>query len=202
MAGRYELRKATKSWSSPVVVRTYDSSERGQETFEAEARILLLQGGYSAAEQTADGGHIHAGRLILTGGFSVLAGRRGIRSKAKSTVTFKKLRGPPSNLIVEHAMRGRSNRALAEIAGHDVMGGRFPLRLLSNVPRAHAEAVAEHLRQQACRVRVESPDERVATPAPDFLDQLERLASLRDRGVLTDAEFDAKKAEMLGSGSG
>ena len=167
----------------------------------AEARTVLFLGGYATDEQAADGGHIHAGRLIWTGGLSVLAGRWGIRSKGQLNVTFRKLTGPPADLIVEHAMRGRSNRALAEIAGRDVMGAPFPLRLLSNVPRAHAEAVAEHLRQQACRVRVESPDERVATPAPDFLDQLERLASLRDRGVLTDAEFDAKKAEMLGSGS-
>ena len=168
----------------------------------AEARTLLLLGGYATDEQAADGGHIHAGRLIWTGGLSVLAGRRGIRSKGKLNVTFRKLTGPPADLIVEHAMRGRSNRALAEIAGRDVMGAPFPLRLLSNVPRDHAEAVAAHLRQQACRVRVESPDERGATQLPDFLEQLGRLAALHDRGVLTDAEFDAEKAEILGSGSG
>jgi hypothetical protein len=37
-----------------------------------------------------------------------------------------------------------------------------------------------------------------APPAkPDLADQLTKLADLRDRGVLTDAEFDAQKAKLL-----
>jgi Short C-terminal domain len=35
--------------------------------------------------------------------------------------------------------------------------------------------------------------------APDPLDQLKKLAELRDAGVLSDAEFEAKKSELLGS---
>ena len=35
-----------------------------------------------------------------------------------------------------------------------------------------------------------------ATP-PDTLDLLRKLGDLRDGGVLTDAEFEAKKAELL-----
>jgi len=44
-----------------------------------------------------------------------------------------------------------------------------------------------------------------ATPAagdaatPDKFDTLKKLGELRDAGVLTDAEFEAKKAEILGS---
>jgi len=34
--------------------------------------------------------------------------------------------------------------------------------------------------------------------APDALDQLRKLGELRDAGVLTDDEFNAKKAELLG----
>ena len=34
-------------------------------------------------------------------------------------------------------------------------------------------------------------------PAPNVLEQIERLANLRDRGVLSDAEFDRKKRELL-----
>lgn len=33
---------------------------------------------------------------------------------------------------------------------------------------------------------------------PDYLDELERLAKLRDQGVLTDEEFSAKKKQLLG----
>jgi hypothetical protein len=35
-------------------------------------------------------------------------------------------------------------------------------------------------------------------PNPDVLEQLRRLGDLRKAGVLTDAEFEAKKAELLG----
>jgi hypothetical protein len=38
----------------------------------------------------------------------------------------------------------------------------------------------------------------VAPSAPDVLGQIEQLARLRDAGVLTNEEFEAKKAELLG----
>jgi histidinol phosphatase-like PHP family hydrolase len=37
-----------------------------------------------------------------------------------------------------------------------------------------------------------------AEEADDYLDELERLASLRDQGIITDDEFEAKKKEILG----
>jgi membrane protease subunit (stomatin/prohibitin family) len=38
-----------------------------------------------------------------------------------------------------------------------------------------------------------------AAPAePDYTAELERLAQLRDQGVITDADFDAKKKQILG----
>lgn len=36
-----------------------------------------------------------------------------------------------------------------------------------------------------------------ASAEPDVLGQLEQLGKLRDAGVLTDAEFESKKAELL-----
>ena len=36
-----------------------------------------------------------------------------------------------------------------------------------------------------------------APAAPDIAEQLHKLGSLRDAGVLSDAEFEAKKAELL-----
>ena len=38
----------------------------------------------------------------------------------------------------------------------------------------------------------------VPPPNPDVLEQLRKLGELRTAGVLTDAEFEAKKAELLG----
>jgi Short C-terminal domain len=37
-----------------------------------------------------------------------------------------------------------------------------------------------------------------AAPQQDYLKELERLADLRDRGILTDEEFQAKKKQLLG----
>jgi hypothetical protein len=36
-------------------------------------------------------------------------------------------------------------------------------------------------------------------PAPDTVTQLKELAELKSQGILTDAEFDAQKAKILGS---
>jgi hypothetical protein len=37
-----------------------------------------------------------------------------------------------------------------------------------------------------------------APAAPDYTDELERLAKLRDEGVITAEDFDAKKKQLLG----
>jgi hypothetical protein len=59
---------------------------------------------------------------------------------------------------------------------------------------------------EECRAAVAYVEQRVGEPRPeaeagglreDALDALERLASLHERGALTDAEFEAKKRELL-----
>lgn len=49
----------------------------------------------------------------------------------------------------------------------------------------------EYVREQA----------RAAGPAPSTADELAKLADLKQRGVLTDAEYNRAKAAMLGSGA-
>jgi Short C-terminal domain len=39
-----------------------------------------------------------------------------------------------------------------------------------------------------------------APPAPDFADQLRKLAALRDDGLITDAEYETQKARLLNPG--
>ena len=45
----------------------------------------------------------------------------------------------------------------------------------------------------------EPPPAPVAEPAPDPIEQLTKLGQLRDSGVLTEEEFAAQKAKILGS---
>lgn len=40
-------------------------------------------------------------------------------------------------------------------------------------------------------------DEPAAAAQPDYIDQLQRLADLRDKGILTDEEFNAQKKQIL-----
>ncbi|MDM8000698.1 MAG: SHOCT domain-containing protein [Dehalococcoidia bacterium] len=56
------------------------------------------------------------------------------------------------------------------------------------------EAFREMLEAKMTRV----PAGKATTPAASDLDQLEKLASLRDRGIITEEEFNLKKKQLLG----
>ena len=43
-----------------------------------------------------------------------------------------------------------------------------------------------------------APAAEAAQPESSYLDELERLASLRDQGIISDEEFEAKKGQLLG----
>jgi hypothetical protein len=54
---------------------------------------------------------------------------------------------------------------------------------------------------QAAAAAAPAPAPAAAAPASDMdakIAQLKQLGELRDAGILTDAEFDAKKAQILG----
>jgi|GEM_PF-7041108 hypothetical protein len=84
-----ELLDATDEWTSATLVRTFPANDEGDEAFEDEL-VVLTAHGYEAAMQTSEDSHIHVGRLLLTGGLSVFAGRQGIRSEGRTTVTFRR----------------------------------------------------------------------------------------------------------------
>ena len=43
-----------------------------------------------------------------------------------------------------------------------------------------------------------APSAAPAAPEESYLDELERLAGLRDQGIITDEDFEAKKKQILG----
>lgn len=89
-AGDYPfVAKATGDWTLPLVMRTYPTDDKGQALFGRESELFLAHG-YEPLGMTEDGGHVHAGRLILTGGLSIFAGKRGIRAGGKHTVTWRR----------------------------------------------------------------------------------------------------------------
>jgi hypothetical protein len=51
---------------------------------------------------------------------------------------------------------------------------------------------------QAQQAPAEAPAPAPAAAAPDPIEQLTQLAALKDSGALTEAEFEAQKAKILG----
>jgi hypothetical protein len=45
---------------------------------------------------------------------------------------------------------------------------------------------------------VAAPAPAPAAPEPEYVGELERLAQLRDQGILSEEEFEAKKKQILG----
>jgi hypothetical protein len=127
-----DLEHATQGWTLPLVPRTYQDKEPDRLRLTVEAK-RMTEHGYEPSMQSQDGGHIHVGRLLMTGGWSVLAGQSGIRSKGGMTITYTR----------------------------------------------KAEVVPS------------------TAPSVDPLDQLKKLGELRDAGILTTEEFEAKKAQIL-----
>jgi hypothetical protein len=71
------LELATMNWTLPVVARAYPNTDSGRHVMMAEAEVMGRHG-YEPASQSEGDGHVHAGRLILTGGVSIFAGKAGI----------------------------------------------------------------------------------------------------------------------------
>jgi hypothetical protein len=60
------------------------------------------------------------------------------------------------------------------------------------------QRIAELEAQQAANPPAAAP---AAAPQVDMVGQLEKLAQLKDQGILTQAEFDAQKQKLLAAGS-
>jgi hypothetical protein len=63
-------------------------------------------------------------------------------------------------------------------------------KALARDPAARQRYVQEQMAKAAAQPQA-------MAPKPDITDQLTKLADLRDRGVLTQAEFEAQKAKIL-----
>lgn len=67
---------------------------------------------------------------------------------------------------------------------------------ISQIPKEDIERLVKNIRD---RMAVASHASRQAAHAPQSMsDEIQKLAALRDQGILTDEEFTAKKRQMLG----
>lgn len=75
----------------------------------------------------------------------------------------------------------------------------------NNVSRRQANRWAQQEAQQQPQQYAAPPQQQYAAPAPapaapqaSMVDQLKELAQLKDQGILTEEEFAAQKAKILG----
>ena len=53
-------------------------------------------------------------------------------------------------------------------------------------------------REEPAEAAAPAPASAPAASEPEYVGELERLAQLRDQGILSDEEFEAKKKQILG----
>lgn len=76
----------------------------------------------------------------------------------------------------------------------------YSIEVISNLDELHQinqefeTAVNNYKAQQAALNSTPQPN---IAPQPDIADQIEKLAQLRDKGIITEEEFQAKKTDLL-----
>jgi membrane protease subunit (stomatin/prohibitin family) len=82
------------------------------------------------------------------------------------------------------------------------MGARQQYRTMARMQRRRSSFQANRgMRQDfepAGQEQYAEEPQAAAAPASDYTDELARLAQLRDQGVITAEDFDAKKKQLLG----
>lgn len=141
------------------------------------------------------------GRMILDGdrltisrkGTGLLTamnlGLQGNKVIPVSQITAVELR--PPGAIVTGYLR-------LSINGRDPVGGAFEAVKDENAVLIDKASLPEFEKLNAALLEVIANRSPLQAPAASAADEIEKLASLRDRGVLTDEEFTAKKRQLLG----
>ena len=92
-------------------------------------------------------------------------------------------------------MRRRARRRA--IVGTAVVAGGVAHHMAKNISQSQADAEQQALDAQAAQ-RQAAPVATAGSTVSSPIDELTKLAALRDQGILTDAEFEAQKARILG----
>ncbi len=68
----------------------------------------------------------------------------------------------------------------------------------NNVSRRQGEKWARKEEEQYAQQQAAAPPPQAAAPEADPIERLRQLGELHEQGILTDAEFQAQKAKVLG----
>jgi hypothetical protein len=102
-------------------------------------------------------------------------------------------------ILVDYSPEAQQNAGLAAAGLDPNSMGQF----LEQAQQFRAQA--EQFQEQAAQLQGRTAGApqapgmgQPATPQPDPIEQLEKLAALKEKGALTEAEFEAEKAKILG----
>jgi len=68
--------------------------------------------------------------------------------------------------------------------------------VIHNVPKGDGDIAAKNIRDLIATMKAQ-PTIAVAAPQADIADQIEKLAKLKEKGLITEEEFQRKKDELL-----
>ena len=121
-------------------------------------------------------------RRVLAGGFVVLA--------ASGTYAAVKLSQQDAQRIEEH-----TGQPPDQLEDQDLEQAMQELNIQSAPLTDEDQAALGAAPAPAAPAPAAPPP---ASSAPSYLEELEKLGELRDKGIITDAEFEAKKKVLLG----
>lgn len=121
-------------------------------------------------------------RMLLVGGFVVLA--------ASGAYAAVKLSKQDADRIEEH-----TGLPPDQLEDQDLQEAMHELNIQSQPMTDEDQAALGQAPPPAAAAPAQSP---ALSSEPSYLDELEKLGELRDKGIITDEEFDAKKKELLG----
>lgn len=125
-------------------------------------------------------------RRVLVGGFVVLA--------ASGTYAAVKLSQQDAQRIEEH-----TGQPPDQLEDQDLEQAMQELNIQSAPLTDEDQAALGAAPAPAAPVpAAPAPAAPPPSAGPSYLEELEKLGELRDKGIITDAEFEAKKKELLG----
>ena len=124
-------------------------------------------------------------RRILVGGMVLLA--------AGGTAAAIKMTQMDADRIEQH-----TGVSVEELTEEELVAAMQDLGIQSIELDDNDQAVITSQAAAAPPVQAAPPPSAPAEPEPSYLDELERLADLRDRGIISAEDFEAKKEQLLG----
>ena len=145
----------------------------------ADDSILTWGEGYIGEMMGKGDNAQHNGTLIVTNELVVFY-RKGVFGEILETIPLKKITSIERKSTLGH-------RTLRIHASHDDLAFKC-------MNKEHEQRLLDAIENG--RIESEAPDAQAPSQESN-LDKLKKLAELRDAGILTDEEFDAKKTQLL-----